>query len=55
MSRRKKIAVGEEDDGYKCPLSPNGHLSRGTAALKCDSAALRQYRTSQDSKGKSEV
>ena len=32
MSRRKKIAVGEEEDGYKYPLSPNGHLSRGSTA-----------------------
>ena len=31
MSRRKKIAVGEEEDGYKYPLSPNGHLSHGSA------------------------
>ena len=22
----------EEDDGYKYPISPNGHLSRGSAA-----------------------
>ena len=34
MSRRKKIAIGEEEDGYKYPLSPNGHLSRGSAALR---------------------
>ena len=32
MSRRKKIAVGEKEDGYKYPLSPNGHLSQGSAA-----------------------
>ena len=32
MNRRKKIAVREEEDGYKYPLSPNGHLSRGSAA-----------------------
>ena len=32
MSRRKKISVREEEDGYKYPLSPNGHLSRGSAA-----------------------
>ena len=50
MSRRKKIAVGEKEDGYKYPLSPNGHLSRGSASLQ-----VRQCRTSQDSKGKSEV
>ena len=31
MSIRKKIVVGEEEDGYKYPLSPNGHLSRGSA------------------------
>ena len=30
MSRRKKIAVGEEEDGYKYPLSPNGHLRCGS-------------------------
>ena len=50
MSRRKKIAVVEEEDGYKYPLSPNGHLSHGSAT-----AQVRQYRTTQDSKGKSEV
>ena len=33
MSRRKKIAVGEEEDGYKYSLNPNGHSSRGSAAL----------------------
>ena len=31
MSRRKKIAVGEKEDGYKYPLSPNDHLSHGSA------------------------
>ena len=31
MSRRKKIAIGEEEDGYKYPLNPNGHLSHGSA------------------------
>ena len=31
MSRRKKIAIGEKEDGYKYPLSPNGHLSHGSA------------------------
>ena len=31
MSKRKKIAVGEKEDGYKYPLSPNGHLSRDNA------------------------
>ena len=34
MSRRKKSDVGEEEDGYKYPLSPNGHLSRGSASLQ---------------------
>ena len=33
MCSRKKLAVGEEEDGYKYPLSPNGHLSRGSASL----------------------
>ena len=32
MSRRKKMAVGEEEDGYKYPLNSNGHLSHGSAA-----------------------
>jgi len=32
MSRRKKIVVGDEEDGYKYPLSPNGYLSHGSAA-----------------------
>ena len=32
MSKRKKIAVGEEDDGYKYPVNPNGHFSRDGAA-----------------------
>ena len=31
MGRRKKMSVGEEEDGYKYPLSPNGHLSHGSA------------------------
>jgi len=31
MSRRKKMAVGKEEDGYKYPLSPNDHLSYGSA------------------------
>ena len=34
MSRSNKRDVGEEEDGYKYPLSPNGHLSRGSAALR---------------------
>ena len=59
MSRRKKIAVGEEEDGYKYPLSPNGHLScRSAAAVPHYGSAslqVRQCRTSQDNKGKSEV
>ena len=50
MSRRKKRDVGEEEDGYKYPLSPNGHLNRRSASLQ-----VRQCHTSQDSKGKSEV
>ena len=37
MSRRKKIAVREEEDGYKYPLTPNGHLS--AAVPHCGSAA----------------
>ena len=44
------MAVGEEEEGYKYPFSPNGHLSRGSASLQ-----VRQCRTYQDSKGKSEV
>ena len=40
MSRRKKRDVGEEEDGYKYPLSPNGHLSRGMPWLKCGSVSL---------------
>ena len=31
MSRRKKRDIGEEEDGYKYPLSPNDHLSYGSA------------------------
>ena len=50
MNKRKKITVGEEEDGYKYPLSPNGHLSHSSASLQ-----VRQCCTSQDSKGKSEV
>ena len=44
------MAIGEEEDGYKYPLSPNGHLSHGSASLQ-----VQQCRTTQDSKGKSEV
>ena len=31
ISRRRKRDIGEEEDGYKYPLGPNGHLSRGSA------------------------
>ena len=31
ISRRRKRDVGEEEDGYKYPLGPNGHLSHGSA------------------------
>ena len=31
MSRSQKRDVGDEKDGYKYPLSPNDHLSRGSA------------------------
>ena len=31
MSRSNKRDVGEEEDGYKYPLNPNGHLSHGSA------------------------
>ena len=34
ISRRRKRDVGEEEDGYKYPLSPNGHLSRGSITLR---------------------
>ena len=50
MNRSQKRDVGEEEDGYKYPLSPNGHLSHGSVM-----AQVRQCRTRQDSKGKSEV
>ena len=40
MSRRNKRDAGEEEDGYKYPLSPNGHLSHGSAM-----AQVRQCRT----------
>ena len=33
ISRRKERAIGKEDDGYKYPLSPNGHLSHGSAVV----------------------
>ena len=59
ISKRRKRDVGEEEDGYKYPLSPNGQLSCGlsTAVPHCGSASLqvRQCRTTQDSKSKSEV
>ena len=42
MSRRKKIAIGEEEDGYKYPLSPNGHLSAAVPLFKYGSAAPRK-------------
>ena len=32
MSRRKKNTIGEEEDGYKYPLNPNGYLRHGSAA-----------------------
>ena len=34
MSRSQKRDVGDEGDGYKYPLSPNGHLSHDSASLQ---------------------
>ena len=55
MSRRKKITVGEEEDGYKYPLSPNGHLSVVVPHYDSVTLQVQQCYTCQDSKGKSEV
>ena len=38
INRRRKRNVGEEEDGYKYPLSPNGHLSAAVPLFKCGSA-----------------
>ena len=32
ISRRRKRDIGEEEDRYKYPLSPNCHLSHDSAA-----------------------
>ena len=55
ISRRRKRDIGEEEDGYKYPLSSNGHLS--AAVPRCGSASLqvRHCRTQQDSKGEGVV
>ena len=37
---KRQRAVGKEGKGYKYPLAPNGHLSRGSAM-----AQMRQCRT----------
>ena len=50
VRKKRQRAIGEKGEGYKYPLSTNGHLSRGSAA-----AQVRQCRTMKDSKGKSEV
>ena len=50
VRKKRKRAIGEEGEGYKYPPTPNSHLSHGSAA-----AQVRQCRTMQDSKGKSEV
>ena len=30
VRKKRQRAIGEEGEGYKYPLAPNGHLSRGT-------------------------
>ena len=42
MRRSQKRDVGEEEDGYKYPLSPNGHLSVAVPLFKCGNAAPRK-------------
>ena len=42
MSRRKKRDVREGEDGYKYPLSPNGHLSAVVPLFKCGTATPRK-------------
>ena len=47
MSRSQKRDVGDEKDGYKYPLSPNGHLSRGSATTQvwqCRTAAVPLFK-----------
>ena len=58
VRKKRQSTVGKEGEGYKYSPTPNGHLSHGSAAVPhCGSASLqvRQCRTTQDSKGKSEV
>ena len=55
ISRRRKRDIGEEEDGYKYPLSPNGHLSAVVPHYGGAPLQVRQCRTVQDSKDKSEV
>ena len=50
VSKKRQIVIGKEGEGYKYPPAPNGHFNRGSAV-----AQVRQCRTTQDSKGKSEV
>ena len=50
VRKKRQRAIGEEEEGYKYPLAPNGHLSCGSAATQ-----VRQCRTTQDSKGKNKV
>ena len=55
MTRRKKRAIREEEDGYKYPLNPNGHLSHGSAAAQvrqCHLAAVPLFRCGTTAPGK---
>ena len=32
VRKKRQSTVGKEEEGYKYPFSPNGHLSHGSAA-----------------------
>ena len=50
VRKKRQRAIGEEEEEYKYPPAPNGHLSHDSASLQ-----VRHCRTTQDNKGKSKV
>ena len=34
VRKKRQRAIGEEGEGYKYPLAPNGHLSHGNAVAQ---------------------
>ena len=57
VRKKRQRAIREEGEGYKYPQPPTVTSVMAVPRLKCGSASLqvRQCRTTQDSKSKSEV